>query len=138
MRTQTAKLCALLLPLLFTSLAKAQTQVLPKGVTVDPVCGSLVSEWASYAWIYKGVYFDFDSHECRETFKANPVKYLTGPRVHIVNIVDPVCGARVDLSRSYDLKHDGRVYHFHTLACREIFKANPAGYLKSAGVAMVP
>jgi YHS domain-containing protein len=138
MKTHSAKHFAILAFLLLSALANAQTHYLPKGVTIDPVCGAQVSWWSSYYLLYKGVYFDFDSRRCRDAFKQQPLVYLVKQHGPGREQKDPVCGAKVDLSLSYDLKHAGQVYHFHSLGCRESFRLSPARYLAPEQLATAP
>ncbi|MGE5747463.1 MAG: permease [Solirubrobacterales bacterium] len=50
--------------------------------------------------------------------------YLTARR----GATDPVCGMKVDRSRSLTAVHDGRTYFFCSEDCRSQFQADPDGY----------
>ena len=45
--------------------------------------------------------------------------------------VDPVCGARVDLSTPWRGRYRGQEYYFHSDYCRESFYSDPEAYLGS-------
>jgi YHS domain-containing protein len=47
------------------------------------------------------------------------------------SIVDPVCGMKVDPTRTHLLvTHEGCTYYFCAESCRKAFEANPKKYLK--------
>jgi len=103
----------------------------PKEIAVDPVCGAKVNRSESYEWKYKGMRYHFDSYDCREAFKLDPEKFLLKKCSPKSNFIDPVCGIKLEISESYDLKYGGKVYHFHTIGCKEAFKKNPDKFLKN-------
>jgi YHS domain-containing protein len=47
------------------------------------------------------------------------------------SIIDVVCGKKVNLSESYDYKTAGRVYHFHSHACKLTFKMNSEKFINN-------
>ncbi|KAF1693180.1 hypothetical protein CSC62_13490 [Pseudoxanthomonas jiangsuensis] len=52
---------------------------------------------------------------------------------------DPVCGMRVDPSRTpHHAVHDGQTFHFCAARCRERFLADPARYLQADPAAAAP
>jgi YHS domain-containing protein len=115
--------------LLTTSAISAQDQT--KEIATDLVCGMAVNCSESYDFKYKGVMYYFDSYDCRDAFKENPDNFVLKHCARNDNIIDPVCGVKVDITESYDWKYKGRVYHFHTIGCKESFKMNPAKFMKN-------
>jgi len=130
METTLFKKGFLFLALAFAISGKAQEMASDK-IATDVVCGMSVNKAESYDWKYKGVKYYFDSFNCRETFKANPESFLLKKCAPKSNFIDPVCGIKLEISESYDLKYGGKVYHFHTLGCKEAFKMNPDKFLKN-------
>lgn len=45
--------------------------------------------------------------------------------------IDPVCGMTVAAEESTTADHGGTTYHFCSASCRELFAADPDGYLES-------
>lgn len=109
--------------------SKAQTTV--SDPATDPVCGMAVNRSESFDYTYQGTKYYFDSFDCREAFKKNPKTFLEKKCVANKVSVDPVCGVKIDLSESYDYKYEGRVYHFHSIECKEAFKMNPKKFWKN-------
>lgn len=74
----------------------------------------------------------FGKHENRNTVRSqskpyNSVIFL----VPVVEVIDPVCGMKVDTERtSHKAVYRGRVYHFCSAHCRRAFEANPDFYLR--------
>lgn len=44
----------------------------------DIVCGKQVAKEDAYSFRFQGVWYYFDSNNCKETFKHNPKKYVSG------------------------------------------------------------
>lgn len=101
-------------------------------VVTDPVCAMNVNKSESYVYICSGKKYYFDSYECKETFKVNPQTFIEKKCVPNNNIIDPVCGLKMDLSESYDLKYNGKVYHFHSNECKQAFKINPTHFIMNS------
>ncbi len=100
-------------------------------IVLDIVCGMKVNTAESYDLKHNGKTYYFDSYDCREAFKQNPRKFLYKKCTPNDNIIDLVCGVKVNLAESYDLKHAGKVYHFHSVNCKEAFKMNPEKFIKN-------
>lgn len=98
---------------------------------VDLVCGMKVNKPESYSYRYAGKKYYFDSYDCRASFKANPKNFLEKKCVPNDNIIDLVCGVKVNLAESYDYKSGGKVYHFHSYECLQTFKMNPEKFIKN-------
>lgn len=115
--------------LLTAGATHAQDQA--KEIATDLVCGMAVNKSESYDFKYKGTMYYFDSYDCREAFKENPDNFVLRKCTRNDKIIDPVCGVKVDITESYDWKYKGRVYHFHTIGCKEAFKMNPVKFMKN-------
>jgi YHS domain-containing protein len=113
---------------LLTNFAFAQDR--SKEIATDRVCGMAVNCSESYEFKYKGATYYFDSDDCRQAFIENPDNFVLKKCERNSKTVDPVCGVKVDISESYDLKYKGRVYHFHAIHCKESFQANPVKFIK--------
>lgn len=107
----------------------AATKPSGNDIVTDFVCGMKVNKFESYVWKYAGTKYYFESFDCREIFKLNPQNYIDKKCVKDSDIIDLVCGKKVDLTESYDLKHAGKVYHFHSNECRQAFKTNPEKFI---------
>lgn len=105
------------------------TKIVSNEIEVDPVCGMKVKKTESYDLKLNHKRYYFDSFDCREAFKNNPDYFLEKKCTSNPDIIDMVCGVKVDLSESYDLKFEGKVYHFHSYECKEAFKMNPKKFL---------
>lgn len=46
--------------------------------------------------------------------------------------IDPVCKRKADLSEAYSYKYNGVEYFFDSYHCKEVFKMNPAQFVKTA------
>jgi Cu+-exporting ATPase len=126
----------------------------------DPICGMRVdpattAHHASHA----GSDYHFCSTRCRETFMADPTKYVPLQTTAAIasatgddhgthasshrccssgkiaaadagNVTDPVCGMSVDpVTTAHHASHAGKEFHFCSARCREKFIAEPAKYL---------
>lgn len=111
--------------LLFTSISASAQKSITKEITTDIVCGMSVDKSESFDFKYKNVKYYFDSYNCREAFKKNPESFLNKTCVKNDKLIDPVCGVKVNIAESYDFKYNGRVFHFHSISCKESFKMNP-------------
>lgn len=49
-----------------------------------------------------------------------------------MSVVDPVCGMTIRPEGEYTHTHNGRSYHFCSLACLEKFDATPEAYVRKA------
>ena len=98
---------------------------------MDLVCGKKVNTAESYDYKYKDKLYYFDSYDCRESFKNNPKFFLQKVCVPNENIIDIVCGVKVNIEESFDYKYAKKVHHFHSFACRETFIKDPAKYMKN-------
>lgn len=116
---------------LFTSISASAQKNAGKATTTDIVCGMPVDKSESYDLKYKGVKYFFDSFDCRESFKKNPEGFINKKCVMNDNLIDPVCGVKVNIAESYDYKYNGRVFHFHSASCKESFKMNPEKFKKN-------
>jgi YHS domain-containing protein len=98
---------------------------------MDIVCGMKVNKSESFDSKYQGRKYYFDSYDCKKSFDTNPQIFVLKSCTPNENIIDLVCGTKVDLSTSYDLKYSGKVYHFHSYECKTTFKMNPEKFLKN-------
>jgi YHS domain-containing protein len=98
-------------------------------IVTDSVCGMKVNKFESYVWKYSGTKYYFESFDCREIFKLKPQYYIDKKCVKDSDIIDLVCGKKVDLTESYDLKYAGKVYHFESNECKQAFDINPEKFL---------
>ncbi len=122
----------------------------------DPVCGMTVNPGtAKNTYTHAGKNYYFCCPHCVEKFKAEPDKYLnpvakpgsglvmlgmpgTAPAAGPAKVKDPVCGMDVDpATAKYKFEHAGKSYAFCSAGCLEKFRANPAGYLKPAGLTQI-
>ena len=109
----------------------ASTKPNPNEVFIDNVCGMKVNKSESFISRYNGSKYYFDSYNCKEAFVKNPKVFLEKKCVKDDAIIDPICGVKVDLSESYDLKYSGKIYHFHSNDCKQAFKMNPENAMKN-------
>ena len=130
MKTTQNKITALLVVAAILSLgstAKAQKAE----IITDIVCSMNVNKAESYTAKYEGKEYYFDSYECKASFETNPKNFIVKKCTPNNNIIDLVCGVKVNLSESFDLKYSGRVYHFHSYDCKQSFKMNPEKFIKN-------
>ena len=130
MKSNVFKTAVICIALFSAFLASAQKNA-TKETTTDIVCGMPVDKSESFDFKYKGVKYYFDSFDCREAFKKDPESFLNKKCVMNDNLIDPVCGVKVNIFESYDYKYQGHVFHFHSIACKESFKMNPEKFKKN-------
>lgn len=100
----------------------------------DPVCGMTVDPaTARHKAEYRGETVFFCSAGCRETFVADPERFLQPREAH-----DPVCGMVVDPAKTaHHADHAGVTHHFCCTGCRTKFLADPERYA-SGGTPAAP
>jgi YHS domain-containing protein len=96
------------------------------GMDVDPKSpGTLKTQ-------YKGETYYFCSKMCKESFEANPEKYIpkTTPKKP-EKVKDLVCGMDIDPRAPGAVKsvYNGKTYHFCSTLCKKSFDANPEDYV---------
>ncbi len=120
----------------------------PTGRAVlDPVCGMQVDPGATaHHATHADTEYHFCSARCRQRFLADPERYTPSsaseegkgaccaaePATEVSGqeVIDPVCGMRVDpATTSHHASHGGRDFHFCSERCQEKFVADPARYL---------
>jgi Cu+-exporting ATPase len=106
---------------------------------------------AAGRWEHEGQTYLFCSTHCRESFRADPGRYLTktqstpAPALPLLNVIDhqevaakekdPVCGMSVDpATAAGSHEHDGHTYYFCSRHCAEAFRKDPDRFLSPAPV----
>ncbi|WP_298800351.1 permease [uncultured Pseudonocardia sp.] len=107
------------------------------GYAKDPVCGMQVETGAAPATaVHGGQRHYFCSDHCQQRFTADPDRHLHAPAGAAtgepikgpsgVEVVDPVCGMRVDPATAASVELDGQRHHFCSGGCRDTFTAEHA------------
>jgi Cu+-exporting ATPase len=100
-------------------------------MAVDLVCGMIVEEGSAPArTTYKGTDYHFCAAYCRDAFKSDPEKFITGAK-EWGEATDPVCGMVVHIPHAAAMSiHNGRFLYFCNPSCKEKFDADPEKYLR--------
>lgn len=109
----------------------SSAQTVTKDLLTDPVTGNKVDKTESFDLTYAGKKYYFSSYDSRAAFKLDPQKYLLNKCTANMTTVDPVSGRKVNMEESYDMKYNGKVYHFESAETKETFKMNPEKFLKN-------
>ena len=106
----------------------------PSSMVKDPVCGMTVDPAESrFSLTYHGIHHHFCSAGCLAKFEKTPQHYVDAlglePAKTSQQVIDPVCGMRVDPATSPSTHYEGKTYHFCGKSCAAKFAAAPANYL---------
>ncbi len=111
-----------------------QTQAVKEKKVKDLVCGVDVDpkSLSTFKTQYKGATYYFCSKMCKESFEANPEKYIPKTTVKKAEKVkDLVCGMDIDPKAPGTVKsvYKGKTYYFCSKFCKKSFDANPEDYI---------
>jgi len=99
------------------------------GMTVDPKSPKIQKTQ------YQGETYCFCSETCKQSFQANPEKFLPKktPAAAAEKAKDLVCGMNVDLKSPNTLKmqYQGETYYFCSETCKKSFETNPEKYVRT-------
>lgn len=77
------------------------------------------------------------AHAHETTTRTAPARVAPGdPKLPVVpaeRVIDPVCARSIDLTSAPRATYQGKVYYFCSIADRDAFVEDPAGYLKKRG-----
>jgi xanthine dehydrogenase accessory factor len=103
--------------------------------TIDPVCGMTVQiANAEHRTEYRGQMYYFCCQGCRETFEADPEKFVT-VAAPSGEAIDHICGMTVDIaSAKYMSEYEGQFYYFCAAGCKATFDKSPEDYIEKETV----
>lgn len=95
---------------------------------IDPVCHMKVSpDIAEANATFNGTEYYFCTPECKIAFEKTPEKYLDVSEKN--QVVDPVCGMKVDSATAVHTTYKGAEYFFCCPKCVAKFEKDPEKYL---------
>ena len=109
------------------------TPVTSMGIAVDPICKMEVDMSAAlYSSNYDGKTYYFCAEYCKDTFDADPEKYIDEPVEEEVSsgvAVDPICKMDVDKATATLVsEYQGKKFYFCAQYCKDTFDADPETY----------